>query len=108
MIRQAEAAKAKVFQVSGKKNFDSTLMHSVVVDEEYAILGANIEESLHRKIVSNEYVDFARLIPRDRIATADSEKRLEIVYKDGKTFFQPISERDTTVINGIYRWDQAF
>ena len=105
MIQQAEVAKAKMFQVPG--NVNNQLVHSVLVDEEYAIVGSHLEESLRRKIVCHEYMDFSRLLPRDRIVR-EADKRLEIVHKDGQTFFRPVSERESGGITGLYKWDQAF
>ena len=79
----------------------------MVVDEEYAIVGAHIYENLKRKIISGDYVDFARLIPRDRVSM-EADKRLEIVSRNGQTFFQPMVKREGVGINNIFRWDQAF
>ena len=83
------------------------MLHSVVVDEEYAIVGAHIDENLKRKIISGDYVDFARLIPRDSVSM-EADKRLEIVSRNGQTFFQPMVKREGVGINNIFRWDQAF
>ena len=110
-IQQAEAAKITPYEISGKLankcNADNPLLHSVVVDEDYAILGAHLDESVRRKIIVGEYVDFAKLIPKDRVSL-ENDKRLEIVSKNGQTFFQPIIEREGIGINNIYSWDQAF
>ena len=110
MMQQAEAAKAKMYQVSGnnvQQGRLNPLLHSVVVDEEYAIIGAHVDESIHRKIKNEEFIDFAKLLPRDKIGI-EQDKRLEIVTKNGQTFFQPISEREGISISRVFRWDQAF
>ena len=112
MIQQAEAAKAKIFDVTGKvtkdqMNENRNLLHSVVVDEEYAVLGVHIDEMLKRKIVAGKYIEFSRLIPKDQVML-ESDNRLEIVTRNGQTFFQPIAEREGIGISNIFRWDQVF
>ena len=54
-----------------------------------------------------EYIDFAKLLPKDRITKTD-DHRLELVYKGGATFFSPVSDRELTSINGFSKWEQAF
>ena len=78
-----------------------------MVDEDYAIVGVHIDENMRRKIINGEFIDFAKLIPHDHVA-AESDHRLEIVHRDGQTFFQPVSEREMVGINSIFKWDQAF
>ena len=36
------------------------------VDDNYILVGAHLETSLKDKICKGEYVDFARLLPRER------------------------------------------
>ena len=39
----------------------------------------------------------------------EEDQRLEIISKNGKTFFQPVSDRDShTAINCLLKWEQAF
>ena len=116
MVQQAEAVKAKIFDISGRHDYanyyenqkeQNLLLHSVVADDDYAIVAAHVDESLKRRIIEGEYVDFSRLVPRDRVSL-EADKRLEIVTKNGQTYFQPIVEHEGIGINNIYKWDQAF
>ena len=114
MLRQAEEAKARMLEVPGKSSHvldkmppGRELLHSVLVDEEYTLVEAHLEDHIRGKIVNGEYVDFARLIPRDRLVNED-DKRMEFVVKNGQTFLVPISDRETTVISNFGRWEQAF
>ena len=43
------------------------VQHFSVVGENYMVVGAHIDKLLTQKIVANEYVDFARLIAKDKI-----------------------------------------
>ena len=110
MIRQAEAAKATMYEVSGENNLFSgnELFHSVLVDEDYSIIGNHLDESTKQKIIEGAYVDFVKLIPRERINVTEDQKRMEIVVRNGQTFFQPVAERENVSINSINKWEQAF
>ena len=62
--------------------------------------------SLKNKIGEGQYVDFAKLIPKDRVMMED-DNRVQLVMKGGGTFFVPANE-SSTVISNLHRWDQAF
>ena len=72
LIRKAEAKKAKSMHPTGRPDlpFDidmhgGGLAHSVLVDENYLVVAAHVDEVTQYKIEKGEYVDFSRLIPRD-------------------------------------------
>ena len=79
----------------------------VLCDQEYMAIGGNIDGSLQEKIINFENVDFAKLIPRDKIAKVD-DHRMELVVKGGSTYFAPVAERESTTVNSFTRWEQAF
>ena len=109
MVRQADSARAKIFNVSGKTDFpheNSGLIHSVLVDERYLSVASHIDVGLKNKIVKGEYINFARLLPMDKV-TKQGEQRLQMVNRDGYTCFMPF-ESDLSGINSCARWDQAF
>ena len=98
VIRQAEAAKAHIFVTPGNvevpllhNNFNRQIQQVVSnqvrasFDENYIMVGANIDAGLQDKIKRGEYVDFSRLLPRDR--QNHDDHRLEIVYKGGPDIF---------------------
>ena len=108
MVKQAEQSKVKMLKVPGKTKFkDEGLLHSVLVDDQYKLLSTHIDEQTRRKICQGEYVDFSKLIPKDKVYV-DDDKRMEIVNKNGMSYFVPVSEREGTTISGFYRWEQAF
>ena len=109
MVRQAESARAHIFDVSGKTDFpheNSGLIHSVLVDERYLSVASHIDVGLKNKIVKGEYVNFAHLLPSDKV-TKQEEQRLQMVNRDGYTCFVPF-ESDVSGINSCTQWDQAF
>ena len=75
------------------------------MDEDYLVVGAHIDELTKAKIVKGEYVDFSKLLPRDRIAT-EEDGRMELIIKNGKTYWTPVTE--TVSINGFSKWEKAF
>ena len=81
--------------------------HPAVVDENYLVIGNYVEEHIRQRIENSEYVDFSRLLPRDRLA-AEEDNRMEIVNKNGRTFFVPAVDADPGGISNFSRWDQAF
>ena len=118
VIRQSEAAKARMVEVSGEKNYfdnfnmglnlQTTSIPTAMVDEDYCLVAAQIDEGLRQRIESGEYIDFNRLLPRE--VNQEEDGRLELVYKDGQTYWVPAnsSSRQNNEINGFVRWEQAF
>ena len=81
--------------------------HSSIVDDNYMVIGAHLEQSIQEKIVNNEYVDFSKLLVKDKISTKDG--RMELVSRGGATYFVPASDKDASCnITGFGRWEQAF
>ena len=79
-----------------------------MVDESYQIVGNSVDESTKTKIINHEYVDFAQLIPHDKL-TKEEDKCMELVNKGGLTFFVPVSKRESNGnITNFNHWEQAF
>ena len=70
-------------------------------------MGTYLDKAIIEKIVAGEYVDFARLLPRDKMLMQD-DHRMEIVNKGGLTYFVPLADREIGTINSFARWEQAF
>ena len=135
MIKEAEMAKARIFPPKGENlgltqnTCNAEGMHKVVdyvsqmpqdqvlpqgnipfeliaqADYDYLVIGGHVDETMQQKIVKGEYIDFGKLIPRDRIM-AEEDGRMELVVRNGKTFWTPVCE--TVTINSFNRWEQAF
>ena len=77
------------------------------VDQNYMMIG-NIEEALRDKIIRHEYVDFACLLPKDRL-NREEDHRMELVSRAGSTFFVPVADRESAgSISNFNKWEQAF
>ena len=118
VIREAEASKARLFATPGnEQNSLGSLNNwgqyrvtqSAAVDENYMVVGTHVDQSLQQKIINNEYVDFSKLLPRNRgMSSAAEDHRMELVSKGGLTYFMPVSDREVTQISNFSKWEQAF
>ena len=112
LIREAENAKTKMFQTPGKKSTNArdnsrNLMHAVIADDNYLVLGAHLDEHITEKIVNGDYIDLAKLLPKDRILALHNEgQKLHFMIKNGQSFWVPPNEHIN--INSYQRWEQAF
>ena len=61
------------------------------IDGVYCQLGAHIPPMTRRKIERGEYVDLAKLLERSKIT--DEDDRLQVVNRNGRTYFVPASDR---------------
>ena len=107
MIQQAKNSKGRLFSTPGRKvnDLNCLLSPSVVVDEGYFVVGAHLDENTISKIEKGEYVDFGKLLPKDKIAI-EEDCRFEMIIRNGKTFWTPAS--NSMAINSFARWEQAF
>ena len=105
MIRKAELAKARMFQPKGEDIICSNITPQLInpaqplnlqsvdipfefvakIDQDYLMIGGHVDEAMRTKIVRGDYIDFSKLIPKDRILTEEDD-RLELVVRNGRTF----------------------
>ena len=102
MIKEAEAAKARMLATPDKNLFEPqhdfhkfVNCQTTVVDQNYIMMGSNIDEQLCRKIINHEYIDFTQLLPKDRLSL-EKDNRMELVNKGGITYFVPVSDREVS------------
>ena len=126
VIREAEASKARLFATKGRQNQiistipnvgnwvennldnEENVVRSADVDEKYLVIGAHVDPLIQQKIINNEFVDFSKLLPKNRFSASDEENRLELVTRGGATYFVPASDRDNASITSFTKWEQAF
>ena len=130
LLRDAENVKARINDVQGRNDelnnfsrgnqgnqFDSGCervfdlqnhyVHSAMVDEDYLVVAAHVDESVNRRIRNGEYVDFSRLLPHDRVtAEFESQKMQLITMQNGNLACTPTN--DTGSILSFAKWEQAF
>ena len=112
MIQNAEANRMKIFGTPGRDHntllpidLDRDFIHSAMVDETYMLVASHIEDLILGKIERGEFVDFTKLIPKDKIM-AEEETELKLIMREGRTFYVPV--KDSTNISSFSRWEQAF
>ena len=108
MVWDAEKAKANIFSNQGKDieglyNYEFTAK----MDEDYMVIGAHVDESMQNKIIRGEYIDFGKLIPRDKIVM-EEDKRMELIMKNGRAFWTPAGSGEITSITNFHKWEKAF
>ena len=104
LVLDAEQHKATMYEVPGKVKAITSL-----IDEDYQMIDAHIDEALKQKIVRYEFIDFSRLISKNHFASDEDNQRLEIVNRNGYSYFSPVSDRESYVqINSFNKWEQAF
>ena len=79
---------------------------SLDVDDQCFHVTCHIDEGLKSKIQRGEFVDLERLLPKIHSQRNSHENKMELVYKDGHSYFVPAVTDGK--INGIRRWEQAF
>ena len=105
MIRHGEKSQARIHSIPG--NVQRGICGVGSFDDNYIMVGAHVDESLQEKIKRGEYIDFGKLLPKDK--GNSKETKLSLVYKGGQMYFVPSNERDSAnVVNSFYRWEQAF
>ena len=117
VIREAEAAKARLYETSGNNagkfnawgvsSSTGQVALSAAVDENFMVIGSHVDPAFKLKIINSEYVDFSKLIPKNKL-NKDEDHRMELVSKGGYTYFLPMSDRESTAISGFGHWEQAF
>ena len=111
LLHEAEAAKVRMAATPGnfnEQNINFSRQQATIVDENYIMIGGHVDEGVCSKIINHEYIDFALLLPRDRMVSED-DHRMELVSKGGSTYFVPVSDREVSgTINSFFKWEQAF
>ena len=100
LVNEAEAAKARIYEVPGNcfndnvlerndyaaqlRNF-CNLMSTAQMDEEYKMVAAHVDHKLRTQILNHEFIDFSRLLPKSRAGIIDEEPVMQIVNRGGCT-----------------------
>ena len=61
------------------------MLHSVLVDKSYSAIANHVDEQTKKKIINNEYVEFAKLIPKNKFRRLEDESSglQQVVSKGG-------------------------
>lgn len=82
--------------------------HDLKCDDKLFQLTAHIDDQTLDKIQNGEYVDFAKLLPRETVVTSQEKGKFQIVDEDGKPAFAPYVPKDAYTITCFKRWELAF
>ena len=110
LIRDAEASRARIYEVKGNEQIPDKLVqvcHSAALDEEYLLVGNYLDQTMKQWIGMGEYINFAKLMPREKVFSED-DTQMEIVNRGGQSYWVPVSDQENTTINNFARWEQAF
>ena len=118
LVRRVEAGQANINVNPGKvhlPHFDTLNLNerelTSAMDDSYNMVGSNLDLLTKEKIRRGEYVDFSKLLPKDKLPSASEEGRMDLIHKGGQTYFVPALEREGVAgnsITGFYKWEQAF
>ena len=111
-VREAEKSKARMLQTPGMANpmnaevdIMRLRLHTAIIDEDYETVASHVDIGLREKIINGEYVDFAKLIAKDRVQL-EQDYRLQQFYKDGQLYLAP--PPSATAITSFQKWERAF
>ena len=118
MVREAEAAKIRMMDVAGRPNENNIervarqgggdhFSHTALLDENFLLVAAHVDQLLRGRIERGEYVDFGRLLPNDQVV-AESDNRMQWVQENGETYLAPVGQRNRDRVSSFARWEQAF
>ena len=115
MVRLSERGKVSLFPPQGENlqnNLNANYTNKqlvpkdvTLIDQDYVVVSGHVDPALQEKIVSGQYMDFGKLLPKDRLSALD-ESRMELVVRNDKAIWAPIS--DGVSINNFAKWEQAF
>ena len=104
-ICEAENSKMLVHRPNGKTQaFD--MYNYYEIDDVYCHLGSHIMPGMRKKIEQGEYIDLSKLLERSKIT--DDDDRMQMINKNGRTYFVPVSKREHNKINCYEKWETAF
>ena len=108
LIREAEKAKTRMFEVPGEHNLIPIRQSVSSIDEDYQMIDAHVDELVKRKITNFEYIDLSKLLVKGRSVKEEEHQRLEIVNRNGMSYLLPVADRESVQINSYGKWEQAF
>ena len=83
------------------------MVNTALIDQDYQMIDAHIDEQIKKKIQNMEYVDLGKLLQKNR-TLREEDHRMEIVSRNRLTFLSPIADRDQVQINSYMKWEQSF
>ena len=82
------------------------VVHSALLDKDYLLVGNYVDEITKKKNGNGDYVDFAKLMPRDRISS-EEDQHMEIVNKGDMSYWIPAGEKEVTA-SQTFSWENVY
>ena len=78
------------------------------MDDNYMLVASHVDEVTRDKILNHEYIDFAKLLRKDKPGSGFEEDQqcMMMVNKGGMSYWVPLEKSNS--INNYHKWDQAF
>ena len=80
-------------------NRDNLSYPSSTVDDQFFHITCHIDQAIKNKIEKGEFVELEKLLPKDPTKRLMDETRMELVNKDGATYFIPMLDREGRINN---------
>ena len=105
MILDAEQYHAAIEKPAGRLDIEVDKL--IESDDQFFHITCHIDSALKVKIEQGEFVDLEKLLPKDPTRKAVDDNRMELVNRDGSTFFIPAVDKEAKISN-VRKWEQAF
>ena len=79
------------------------------VDDDYLLVASHLDKTICNKIINQEYVNFSKLLRRDRPGGEDNfgHQKMVMINRGGFSYWVPLNDK-TQGITSYVKWDQAF
>ena len=105
-LLNAEKFKASVATPRGK--VPEPDYNCEMFDNKFSSTTSHVDQPTREKIEVGGFVEVEKLIPKTKTPRPDGEdKRMDLVTKEGYSYFVPFTERDQKV-NNVKKWEQGF
>lgn len=82
--------------------------YDLTCDDKLFQLTAHVDDITLRMIQNGEYVEFSKLLPREKVVPAQDKGKFQIVDDDGKPAFSQYVPKDLYSISNFKKWELAF
>ena len=76
-------------------------------DDDFFHVSCHIDKAIIAKIERGEFIDLEKLLQKKTLLEPNNDKRLQLVNRDGESYFVPSVDKETK-INNVKKWEQAF
>ena len=107
MILDAEQYRAAIDKPAGRMNCELDKFADANSDDQFFHITCHVDELVKTKIEAGEFIDLEKLLPKDPTRKVVEDNRMELVNRDGSTYFIPASDKESKITN-VRKWEQAF